>query len=379
MAKTVALYGGNFDPPHNGHLTFITQLLAEPGIDEVWVLPSGPLRSKSAEAPVLDRVRMLEACVGIAFGTDPRVRLNYTFIEQKVPDESTFLLIQYLKERHPECEFHFAIGSELIADLPSWKYPQELKRSVSFLVYMRLGSDAKDFLPGYRLRPLQSHNEELVFISSSKIRALLAQNRSVSGLIPESVFHYILGQELYGQRLPNRDRLIGRGRFLELRDRRGWEFVHRSTGSNVVAIVAITDQQKVVLVEQFRPALGGPVIELPAGLIGDDGDSTESAQSAAERELLEETGFTAQSWDPICHGPPVAGLADEVVTMFLARGLRQCAVGGGVGHERITVHEVPLAELVAWLAAKARSGCAIDPKIYAGAFFAASVQKQGQL
>jgi ADP-ribose pyrophosphatase len=58
------------------------------------------------------------------------------------------------------------------------------------------------------------------------------------------------------------------------------------------------------------------------------------------------------------------------VTLFVARGLRRVHAGGGTEHEDIHVHEVPLAEVPAWLQQKAAEGMLIDPKVYAGLYFA---------
>jgi ADP-ribose pyrophosphatase len=58
-----------------------------------------------------------------------------------------------------------------------------------------------------------------------------------------------------------------------------------------------------------------------------------------------------------------------LVTLVRATGLRRIHAGGGVAHEKITVHEVALAEVGQWLDAKAKTGFLIDPKIYAGLYF----------
>jgi ADP-ribose pyrophosphatase len=57
------------------------------------------------------------------------------------------------------------------------------------------------------------------------------------------------------------------------------------------------------------------------------------------------------------------------VTLFRAFDLRRIGKGGGVAHENIQVHEIPLVEVVKWLEAKAKTGILIDPKVYAGLFF----------
>ena len=65
----------------------------------------------------------------------------------------------------------------------------------------------------------------------------------------------------------------------------------------MVAIIAVTDEDKLLLVEQHRPPVNQTVLELPAGLVGDLSDHPmEDLEQAAQRELLEETGYRAKRW-----------------------------------------------------------------------------------
>ena len=142
------------------------------------------------------------------------------------------------------------------------------------------------------------------------------------------------------------------------------------TRSGAAIIVAVTQDQKLVLVEQYRIPVHARTIELPAGIIGDEPGGRDEAQAeAARRELVEETGFEAGRIEELTHGPASSGLTSETVTLFLATQLRRAGPGGGVAHENITVHEVPLVEVQEWLQAKANSGLLIDPKVYAGLYF----------
>lgn len=160
---------------------------------------------------------------------------------------------------------------------------------------------------------------------------------------------------------------LASGRFVRLvRDGR-WEYVDRLNASGAVVLVAVTDDQRLLLVEQFRTPLRQRVIELPAGLAGDDGRPDETLLSAAQRELAEETGYQAESWIEAASGPPSAGLATEIVTFFVVRGLRRLAQRPATD-EQITLHEVPLVEVDRWLAGAALRGLAIDPKIFAGLY-----------
>jgi ADP-ribose pyrophosphatase len=160
------------------------------------------------------------------------------------------------------------------------------------------------------------------------------------------------------------------GKFLSLIREGRWEYAVRTNATGAAVIVAVTNEQKLVLVEQYRVPVHSRTIELPAGIIGDEpANAHEAHAEAARRELLEETGYEAGHIEELMHGPASGGLTSEIVTLFLATELRHVHAGGGVAHEDITVHEVPLSEIHDWLEAKARTGILIEPKVYAGLYF----------
>lgn len=158
--------------------------------------------------------------------------------------------------------------------------------------------------------------------------------------------------------------------FLALIREGHWEYVDRVNASGAAIIVAVTPDEKLLLVEQYRIPVHARTIELPAGIIGDEpGNHHESNAEAARRELLEETGYTAGRIEALTTGPACSGITSERVTLYRATELIRAGEGGGVAHENITVHEVPLSGIVAWLEAKAETEVLIDPKVYAGLFF----------
>ena len=157
------------------------------------------------------------------------------------------------------------------------------------------------------------------------------------------------------------------GRHLRLVVRRGWEFVERPGVRGIVAVVAVTPGGRLLLVEQRREPVGAAVVELPAGLAGDDGGpADEPLEEAARRELVEETGWDAAGMERLAAGPPSAGLSSEVVTFFRAVRLSKAGPGGGVGGEEIADHEVPLDEVEVFLRAREEAGALVDPKVWAG-------------
>ena len=163
-------------------------------------------------------------------------------------------------------------------------------------------------------------------------------------------------------------RTMWTGCHLSVLTRGNWEYVSRNTRRPAVGIVAVTDDGKVILVEQRRPPVNCNVIELPAGLAGDiAGAEQESLLEAAKRELLEETGYTASRWTELTSGYSSPGLTDESIVLFLAEGLTKTAVGGGDETEAITIHEIPMNHVLPWLK---EHGHSADLKLLAGLYLA---------
>lgn len=167
----------------------------------------------------------------------------------------------------------------------------------------------------------------------------------------------------------NQTETLFRGRYLSLLRFDGWEFASRSNASGVVVLVAVTDRDELVLVEQFRIPVQSHVIELPAGLVGDLGDANEPLLLAAQRELLEETGFEAAHLEILMSCPSSAGMSDEIITFVRASGLKRVAAGGGDASEDITVHLVPVNDVERWLREKREAGWPMDPKIFSALYW----------
>jgi ADP-ribose pyrophosphatase len=162
------------------------------------------------------------------------------------------------------------------------------------------------------------------------------------------------------------DRVLCEGDHLALKKRGTWEYVERRGANSGAMVVAITDDRHLVLVEEDRPPVGGRVVSLPAGLVGDEGE--EDAESAAARELSEETGYDCGPLVFLGQGPTSPGLSSETVLFFLGRGARRRA--GARPEEGITVHEVPLREAFEWARERERSGARIHPLVWAGLYLA---------
>lgn len=156
------------------------------------------------------------------------------------------------------------------------------------------------------------------------------------------------------------------GRFIVARKRGRWEYVGRSRGIRAAVIVAVDrsggDGPHILLVEQYRVPLGRRSLELPAGLVGDEGEE-EAVEIAAARELEEETGYRAGRIEALGDFASSPGMVSETFTLVRAHDVVRVGEGGGIEGEGIVVHRVPLGEIGAYVEAKRAEGFAIDVKM----------------
>jgi ADP-ribose pyrophosphatase len=159
------------------------------------------------------------------------------------------------------------------------------------------------------------------------------------------------------------EEIVWEGRYIVTKRRGPWEYVGRTRGIGAAVIIAIEDDH-VLLVEQYRVPLQERCLEFPAGLIGDDTHG-ESIETAAARELEEETGYRAGSIEIIGSFASSPGMVSETFTLVRAHGLTKVHEGGGVDGENIIVHRVALNDVANFITDKQRDGTIIDAKLLA--------------
>lgn len=167
---------------------------------------------------------------------------------------------------------------------------------------------------------------------------------------------------------PDRDapeEIMWAGRFITAKTRGKWEYVGRARGIHAAVILAIDDAadgRHVLLIDQYRVPLGRRCIELPAGLVGDQ-EEGEAPETAAARELEEETGYRPARLESLGQYYSSPGMVSESFTLFRAYDLEKTGDGGGVDGEDIQVHRVPLSGLSERIALWRAQGYAIDVKL----------------
>ena len=148
------------------------------------------------------------------------------------------------------------------------------------------------------------------------------------------------------------------------RDARGivrtWEALERVGNDGIVVMVAVTPDRTVILEKQFRPPIGRDVIELPAGLV----ESGEPMEIAAKRELIEETGWSANRIEFLAEGPISTGASTESLSAYLCTELEHVGKNGGDDNEIIEVIEVPIIKVHDFLRTAQNKGTLVDLKVF---------------
>lgn len=185
--KKIGLLGGTFDPPHVGHLLIAEEVFEKLHLDEVWFIPSyTPPHKEGAKTSAEHRVKMLQ----LAIKGHPNFSVNSVEVDRKGVSY-TVETLDYMKAEHPNKEFYFIIGADMVEYLPKWNRIEDLYKLVKFVGVKRSGYTLTD----------NQHVIELeipsVDVSSTMIRNRIKKGLSTRYLIPERVRDYIKEHHLY--------------------------------------------------------------------------------------------------------------------------------------------------------------------------------------
>ncbi len=188
----IGVFGGTFDPVHNGHLALARTALAQLGLDKVLFLPAFiPPHKTDREAitPAPFRYRMVEMAI------QEESQFEISDMELNRPNISyTVDSLKELRSKFPGAEFYLILGEDSLKQFPSWKEPEQILKMARLAAARR---------PGYELGDFDAKVEWLNMpnmpISASNIRSQFALGTSPgSEVLPEKVENYIRKMKLYG-------------------------------------------------------------------------------------------------------------------------------------------------------------------------------------
>lgn len=185
--KTVAIFGGSFNPPHVAHQLACLYALETQPIDAVWLIPTWRHAFEKQLAPFEDR---LEMCRRAAAPLGPRVQVSTVERELAGEHSRTLVTLEALARQHPAHQWRLIIGADILPERGKWYRWEAVERLAPPIVLGR---------QGYAAPPELGPLVELPGISSTVVRARVAQGEAIDTLVPREVVGYIVERGLYKQ------------------------------------------------------------------------------------------------------------------------------------------------------------------------------------
>lgn len=198
----LGIFGGTFDPIHNGHLLLAECCREQCRLDAVWFLPAAmpPHKQDHEPTPAAQRVAMIE----LAIAGNPHFALCHYEIDQGGVNY-TFDTLTHFQAEDPTREFFFLLGADMFHDLPNWRRPERVCELALPVVVRRPGAAPLDFdalasiAAPERIALMRQHQVEMpeIGISSTDIRRRAAAGQSLRYRVPSAVEMYIASHGLY--------------------------------------------------------------------------------------------------------------------------------------------------------------------------------------
>lgn len=187
----IGLFGGSFDPVHNGHLLVAMAACEEIGLERVFFIPAAqsPFKPESRPAPPEMRLRLLRLALA--------GKTHYEVDEQEIKRGGTSYTVDTVRDyrnRFPRAELFYLVGADHIPQLHKWRSADELAKSLEFVAIPRPGESAPQAAAGFRVRALRGFP---FGVSSSQIRERVRAGKSIDHLVPATVAEAIRNSRLY--------------------------------------------------------------------------------------------------------------------------------------------------------------------------------------
>lgn len=195
------MFGGSFNPIHNGHIKLVETMTEHFSLDKVYVVPTflTPLKDSSHLASAIDRLSMCR----LAFSDNDKVEVSSIEVDRRGKSYTVDTLNE-LEEAEPGCELYLIVGADSFLQLPLWHQIEEIFRRSRIITISRDEIDSDELIATadeYRRR----YNAECDIIrmpvseiSSTIVRNSVRDRKDISGYVPSCVLEYIKNNKLYG-------------------------------------------------------------------------------------------------------------------------------------------------------------------------------------
>ena len=188
----IGIFGGSYNPIHTGHAIIANYIAQNCDFDAIWMLvsPQNPLKDGTKGASDYDRIRMVEM---VSRRIDRVITSAFEFT--LTAPFYTYNTLRALSQKFPEHEFTLIIGADNWANFHRWEKHQQIAEQYRIMVYPRRGFDV--VIPEHQRNNVQLVDAPMIELSSTEIRAAVAEQKNMSFYLPAGVYQYILEHKLY--------------------------------------------------------------------------------------------------------------------------------------------------------------------------------------
>lgn len=198
--KKIGIMGGTFNPIHMGHLIIAEKAREQSGLNKILFVPSGLPYMKDCRQvlPGKIRTRMTE----LAIQNNPFFAVSTIEVDRE-GRTYTYETLETLRGQNPDTEYYFILGADSLWSIETWKYPERIFAACHILAAVRDEKSLEDMeKQSLYLKKTYHADIELLRtghmeISSSAIRNLCKEEKSIRYLVPEAVYDYIIQNKLY--------------------------------------------------------------------------------------------------------------------------------------------------------------------------------------
>lgn len=196
----IGIYGGSFNPVHNGHIHLALTAVSELGLDRLYLVPSkiSPHRSSAEYVPEEDRLEMLRRACRVS---DRLEVCDYELRSDRV--SYTIFTVEEFRRRFPDDELFLLVGSDMLMIFETWNRFADILRECTLAVVPRCEGDIPEL--ERKAEELRRYGNivicraEAVEVSSTDIRKKIAKNQKYSCYLDKNVVQYIRLKKLYKQ------------------------------------------------------------------------------------------------------------------------------------------------------------------------------------
>ncbi len=182
----IGVFGGSFDPIHNGHLIVISEMIEVLSLDKLVVIPAARSPHKPLGSSLTDSLRL--AAVKAALSSFPRVEIDECELNRP-PPSYTFDTLTELTDARPDADWYLILGADSLKDFPRWKDADEILRRCTLALAMRPGSivDRTPIATAFSNAKVIEVPTTPCGISSTLVRARWRAGLTLKGYVPDSV------------------------------------------------------------------------------------------------------------------------------------------------------------------------------------------------